>query len=77
MHWLRKTIEKHNNQITYVDHEETWTVKGWIYSLIILTICATVPCLTIAAHKQSLFAAIFGIGFVAFVVWWHFWHTTH
>ena len=77
MNWLRKTIEQHNNKITYVDHEEMWTVKGWICSLIALTTFAAGPCITIAVHKQSLFAAIFGLGFGAFVVWWHFWHITH
>ena len=74
MDWLKRKIKEHNERLTYVDYEENWTVKGWMCSLIALTVLSIVPLVIIAVQKQQPIIAVGGVCLGAFVVWWHFWH---
>ena len=74
MKWLKETIEKHNNKLTYADYEEHWDVSGWICSLISLTALSVVPLARIAVQEQKPIVGVCGACLGAFVVWWHFWH---
>ena len=77
MEWLRKVIKEHNERLTYTDYEESWTVSGWMCSLVALTLVSVIPLVVISFQEQKPLIAVSGLCLGAFVVWWHFWHIMH
>ena len=77
MGWLKRTIENHNNKLTYADYDECWEVDEWLCSLISLTAFSTVPFIAMAIQDGKPILGLVGACLGSFSVWWHFWHILH
>lgn len=77
MNWLKRKIKEHNDRLTYVDYEETWTVAEWLCSIISLTLLILIPSIIIAIQDGNPIIALIGSCFSVIIIWWHFWYILH